>query len=151
MADIEIRFARPADIETIAAHNRAMAKETEKRVLDEDTVLAGTRALMQDHTRGFYLLAELEGRVAGQLMVTFEWSDWRNGAFWWIQSVYVRPPSRGRGVFGALFEYLTTEARSREDICGLRLYAAADNQRAKKTYRALGMQPTRYELFELEF
>jgi len=151
MTAINIRRAVKNDIETIVANNRAMAKETEDRILDEPTVLTGTKSLFDDPQKGFYLLAEQNGRIIGQLMITSEWSDWRNADFWWIQSVYVLPPARKQGVFHKLYDQLMSEAKSRDDICGLRLYTEKGNRSAQATYLALDMQRAKYEMFEVDF
>jgi ribosomal protein S18 acetylase RimI-like enzyme len=146
-----IRHATVADLETIAANNRAMALETEGKELDPATLRRGVAALLGDPGKGFYLLAERADRVAGQLMVTFEWSDWRNGTFWWIQSVYVAPEARRAGVYRALHGRLLAMARETAGVCGIRLYVDAENARAQATYAALGMQRARYDLYEVDF
>ena len=135
MPAISIRRARPADAETIAANNRAMAKETEDKQLDQSTLIPGVNEALSNPQRGFYLLAEKDGRVVGQTLITLEWSDWRNADFWWIQSVYVDP----------------SEAEEDPKVCGLRLYVHRDNQRAQSVYRSLGMNPAHYEMFEVDF
>ena len=135
---IRIRRALPADAGFIVASNAAMALESEGRELDVDAL-------------GFYLVAEVDGRLAGQLLVTFEWSDWRNGMFWWIQSVYVRPEYRRRGVYRALHRYVSEAARAAGNVCGLRLYVAMDNAAAQAVYRDMGMSRTRYYIYESEF
>ena len=112
---------------------------------------AGVQALLDDPAKGIYVIAESDGTPVGQLLITYEWSDWRNGNFWWLQSVYVLEPFRGRGVFRALFEHVQELAKARPDVCGLRLYMDADNSRARQTYHRLGWKPTRYELFEIDF
>ncbi|MBW1809497.1 MAG: GNAT family N-acetyltransferase [Deltaproteobacteria bacterium] len=150
MTAIDIRKAVKDDIETIVANNRAMAKETEDRALDEAMVLAGTRNLFNDPQKGFYLMAEQNGRIVGQLMITSEWSDWRNADIWWIQSVYVLPAARKQGVFRKLYQQLMSEVKSRDDICGLRLYTVKSNRNAQATYLALGMQKAKYEMFEVD-
>ncbi len=127
-----------------------MAKETEHKTLDVDTVNAGVRGLLLRPGYGYYLVAELAERVVGCLLVTFEWSDWRNGLFWWIQSVYVSPEARRRGVFKAMYRTVEARAGESENVCGLRLYVERDNNTAQATYRALGMKKTAYRLFEAE-
>ncbi len=112
-------------------------------------ILAGVRALLGDPAKGLYFIAEIQGTVAGQVMITYEWSDWRNGNIWWLQSVYVRPEFRQRGVFRALFQHLEQSARLQEGVCSLRLYMHAANSRARQSYERLGMKPTRYQVFEL--
>ena len=132
-----------------------MAWETEKRRLDPDRVRQGVAALLGDLAKGTYFLAEMDqnrdGAVAGQLLITYEWSDWRNGNFWWIQSVYVGEEFRGRGVFRALFEHVHKLAKERNDVCGVRLYMDAHNETARRTYQRLGLKRTDYELFEIDF
>ena len=132
-----------------------MAWETEQRRLDISRVQAGVAALLSDSAKGTYFLAETEKEgetvVAGQLLITYEWSDWRNGNFWWIQSVYVSEEFRARGIFGALFDHIQRLARARKDVCGLRLYMDAHNDGARRTYERLGLQPTNYEMFEIDF
>ena len=111
--------------------------------------------MLSDSAKGTYFLAETEKDgatvVAGQLLITYEWSDWRNGNFWWIQSVYVSEGFRARGIFRALFDHIQTLARARKDVCGLRLYMDAHNHGARRTYERLGLQPTNYEMFEIDF
>jgi len=144
----EIRSATPADAETIASFNEAMAVETEGKTLDPATVRAGVRGLFARPEFGFYVVAEDGGRIVGQLMITFEWSDWRNGVFWWIQSVYVRPEFRGRGVYRALHGHVKAMAKNAGSVCGFRLYVEKENAAAQETYRRLGMHETPYVLFE---
>lgn len=148
---IRIRRAAPADAAFIAASNAAMALESEGRTLDAATLRAGVTAVLADASLGFYLLAEIDGQPAGQLMVTFEWSDWRNGLFWWIQSVYVRPEYRRQGVYRALHHYVQSAAKDAGNVCGLRLYVEFDNTAAQAVYRQMGMSPTSYYIYETEF
>jgi len=143
-----IRDATPDDAETLARFAEAMARETEDKTLEAATVRAGIRAVLQDAAKGFHLVAEHEDEVVGALMVTTEWSDWRNGTFWWIQSVYVRPEARRQGVYTALHTYVRQRAANREAVCGLRLYVEASNTDAQATYERLGMTPTTYRLYE---
>jgi len=148
--DIKIREAALADLAAIADFNVRLAQESEDLGLDAARVEAGVTALLKDPAKGIYYVAEVEGAVAGQLMITYEWSDWRNGNMWWIQSVYVRPEFRRAGVFRALFNHVQNLARAREDVCNLRLYAHAENTRAGQSYERLGMTRTKYEVFELD-
>ena len=145
---IHIRAARPGDADTIAAFNIAMAFETEGKQLLPEVIGAGVRRLLADPQLGFYLVAEADGAIAGSLMVTTEWSDWRNGRFWWIQSVYVPAQWRRSGVFRALYGHVTREAAAQPDVCGLRLYVEHENTEAQATYRSLGMRATDYLMFE---
>jgi ribosomal protein S18 acetylase RimI-like enzyme len=144
-----IRRATPADEGVLVAFNTALAWESEEKRLDAALLRAGVRALLADPAKGFYTVAERAGEVVAQTMVTFEWSDWRNGWFWWIQSVYVREDVRHAGIFRSLFQNLKAEAEADPTVIGLRLYVERDNSRAKSTYRALGMCETPYELLEL--
>jgi GNAT superfamily N-acetyltransferase len=145
---IRIRRGSVADLDTIVEFNRAMAVESESKTLDLSTVTAGVRRALEDPTRSVYFLAETNGTVVGQAMVTMEWSDWRNGFFWWIQSVYVDPGSRSRGVFRAIYEHIVAIARQRRDVCGVRLYVHRDNSPAIDVYSRLGMRLTGYLLYE---
>ncbi|MGE5316253.1 MAG: N-acetyltransferase family protein [Acidobacteriota bacterium] len=145
-----IRNAEPRDLATIAEFNIAMAFETEHLVLDRARVTEGVRAVLEDKTKGRYIVAEDNGSVVGQLMVTYEWSDWRNGMFWWVQSVYVEKSCRGRKVFSSLYEHMKEEALA-EGACGIRLYVEEANLVAQQTYRKLGMQLTPYEMMEEDF
>jgi len=147
----QIRLATPADLEFLVAANRAMAHETEHRELDEATVRAGVAAVLARRELGVYWIAEQGGEPAACLLVTTEWSDWRNGLFWWVQSVYVEPEARRRGVFSALYRQVRDAALADPGVCGLRLYVERDNQRAQATYRRLGMAETAYRLMEEEF
>lgn len=148
---IHIRRATLADASAITRFNAAMGKETEDLKLDESRLRAGVEAILRDRTKGFYLLAEVKGKVVGQMMITREWSDWRNGNFWWIQSVYVLPAYRKRGIYRALHEHVAKVAKRRKDICGIRLYVHRRNVRAHKVYKRLGMKKARYVIFEEDF
>ncbi len=148
---MKIRKASPSDAAIITDYNTRMAWETEKRRLNKARVSRGVRGLLKDKAKGMYFVAEEDGKVAGQLLITFEWSDWRNANFWWIQSVYVAPEFRGCGVFRSLYAHVDKLARSRRDVCGLRLYVDDDNIGAKKTYERLGMKESHYKFFEIDF
>lgn len=148
---LEIRDARPEDAGAIADNNAAMAVETEGRALDRDLLDPGVAALLADPAKGRYWVAEADGRIVGQIMITREWSDWRNGTMWWIQSVYVLPDYRRRGVFAALYRHVESLARAADDVCGLRLYVDRDNRRAQQTYLALGMTHPGYQVMETDF
>jgi GNAT superfamily N-acetyltransferase len=149
--NITIRPAQISDKNIIVDFNAAIARETEHVELTRERILAGVETLLLDSSKGFYILAEYGERVVGQTMVTYEWSDWRNGTFWWIQSVYVHPEFRTSGVFTQLFQYIEQEAKRREDVCGLRLYVERHNMRAQKIYEKLGMKKTNYDLYETDF
>ncbi len=147
---LQVRPAGIADAALIASFNARMAEETEHLQLEPSRLLAGVRALLDDPAKGFYTLAELDGQVAGQMMITFEWSDWRNANFWWIQSVYVDPRFRGRGVFRALYRRME-ELSTQSGACGLRLYVERDNLHAQETYRRCGMREAPYLMYEVDF
>lgn len=144
-----LRRATPADEPTVVAFNLALAWETEGKRLRPDVLAAGVRAALADPARGFYTVAaNAAGEVVGQLMVTFEWSDWRNGWFWWVQSVYVRKDARRGGVFRALYREVERQAAADPGVIGIRLYVERENTRARATYRALGMGETTYGMME---
>ena len=142
--------ARPAgaqDLEWLIAGNLALAEETERMRLDEETLRRGIRALLESRAPGRYWVAELDGRVVGQLLITFEWSDWRNRMVWWIQSVFVVPDARGRDVLRTLYNTARREALA-AGAGGLRLYVDTTNLRAQAAYAALGMNGDHYRVFE---
>ena len=146
---IDIREAAPADLHTVVHFNASMALETEHKTLDEAVLEPGVRRALADPGKGRYFLAEIDGVVAGQLMFTLEWSDWRDGWFWWIQSVYVDKAYRRRGVFTALYQHLAQMAAGDDDVCGLRLYVDGDNEAAQQVYDALDMDMTGYRVMEM--
>ena len=148
---MKIRKASTSDTAVIADFNARIAWETERLKLNRARVHRGVVALLKDKSKGIYFVAEEKGVIAGQLLITYEWSDWRNGNFWWIQSVYVAPEFRQQGVFRALFAHVRKLAKGRRDVCGLRLYVDADNARAQRAYKRLGMELSRYEIFEMDF
>lgn len=151
---IRVRDATRADIEALVNGCRALAEETEARALDEEVLRRGVAACFEDQGRGRYLVAhpaDDSGHVQGQLMLTREWSDWRNGWFWWIQSVYVPASSRRRGVYTALHDHVVERARFEPDVCGVRLYVHQRNTDALATYLALRMQRTDYGILEIDF
>jgi len=145
---------RPATIDDaplIARYNQAMACETEHKELDLAILEPGVRAVFEREGHGRYLVAQDEtGLIVGCLLITFEWSDWRNGRFWWIQSVYVHPDHRRRGVFRLLYEAVHRLGAAEGGVCGYRLYVERDNHTAQQTYRSLGMTGTPYLVYETE-
>ncbi len=145
---ITIRAALPSDLETVVEYNRRLAWETESKELSLPKLRAGVAAAQADPQKARYFLAEVDGTVAGQLMLTREWSDWRNGDIWWIQSVYVASDFRRRGVFTALFRHVEQLARSQPDVVGVRLYVEERNHAAQQVYAALGMKPAGYLVLE---
>ena len=149
--DITVAKATSDDVDAIAQFNIAMASETEALALDRSTVHAGVRGVLNASDRGFYLVARSQGKLVGSLMITYEWSDWRNGNLWWIQSVYVTPLSREQGIFGLLYKEVVSLARSADDVRGIRLYVEKDNRNAQAVYQKLGMSETAYRVFETIF
>ena len=145
---ITIRPALPNDAAAIVEFNMAMALETEQKKLDRDTLTDGVQAVFDTPSHGFYVVAESDNKPIGSLLVTSEWSDWRNGLFWWIQSLYVLPQWRQRGVFKALYAFVSDKAASNGTIRGLRLYVETNNTTARACYEKQGMTPSVYILYE---
>ena len=145
---MHIRSATLEDLPTIVEFNRRLALETEAITLSVEILTPGVRAALRDPAKARYFVAEIEGQVVGQLMHTREWSDWRNGDIWWLQSVYVDEPFRRAGVFRALVEYLRQEAQVSPDVVGLRLYVEEHNDRAAATYDRLGLPAAGYVVRE---
>ena len=148
---IIIRNATILDISNIVGFNNAMALETEGKTLDYISLKQGVSEVLSDPSKGFYLIAVFSGTVVGQLMITSEWSDWRNGYFWWIQSVYIKQDHRKRGVYRALNEEVLSLAKNNGNICGIRLYVDRDNTIAQRVYHNLGMSTSNYDMYEIEF
>ena len=144
----KIRAAGDGDVARLRDWAVAMAWETEHKALDPDTVDAGIRAVLAESRRGAYFVAEHDGEAAGTLMLTYEWSDWRNGDWWWIQSVYVAPGHRRQGVYAAMYEHVRATAQARPDVCGLRLYVEHANANAQRTYESLSMADAGYRMYE---
>jgi GNAT superfamily N-acetyltransferase len=149
-ATIRIRAARQDDVSLMARWAEAMAFETEHKQLDPDTVGRGLLLALEDERRGRYFMAEIAGEPVGTLMLTYEWSDWRCGWWWWIQSVYVAPQHRRKGVYRALYAHVLALAKAADDVCGLRLYVERENVNAQRTYEFLGMLDAGYRMFEVE-
>jgi GNAT superfamily N-acetyltransferase len=148
--NFEIRRATVDDIETLVEFNQAMAFETEGKSLTAATLTRGVRAVFDSPGKGWYLIAIHNGVRAGSLLITPEWSDWRNADYWWIQSVYVSPEYRGKGVYTALHRRVEELARHEDGVCGLRLYVDSDNEVARTVYKNLGLVPSRYDLYEID-
>jgi len=145
---IRIRPARQEDVSLMARWAEAMALETEDKPLDAHTVAHGIQRAFDDPHKGRYFMAETGGRPIGTLMLTWEWSDWRDGWWWWIQSVYVEPDFRRRGAYRALYAHVLALAEADPEVRGLRLYVEHENVNARRTYEFLGMQDTHYALYE---
>jgi len=148
---IEIRAATAADVRTLVDFNVAMARESEDKGLDPERLTRGVGELLRHPAEGFYLIVSVDDVPAGSLMVTFEWSDWRAGRFWWIQSVYVAPEYRRQGLYSRLHRAVRELAEVDPAGCGIRLYVERDNAGARRTYEELGMVETAYRLYEEEF
>ena len=152
---LTIRPACDEDVDSIVAFSASMAWETEQRRLDEARLRQGTQSLLNTPALGFFMVAEAEGAegptLVGQLMITYEWSDWRNGVFWWIQSVYVDPAWRRRGVFRRMLEEIMVSAKAAPDVCGVRLYVEQENRTAQTVYQRLGLLPSGYAVYERDF
>ncbi|MEO6809113.1 MAG: GNAT family N-acetyltransferase [Isosphaeraceae bacterium] len=145
---LTIRDARADDLATIVSFNLQLAWETEHKRLDPKVLTRGVEFGLVDPGRLRYWVAEEAGRVVGQTAITREWSDWRGGWLWWLQSVYVAPDHRGQGVFRALYSHVRASARAEPDVIGLRLYVELENARAQRTYQALGMTSGGYQVYE---
>lgn len=150
-SEVHVRAARPGDIDCLVEFNRAMARETEALELDAERLRRGVSEVFEDAHRGRYFIAEVDGRAAATLCLTYEWSDWRAGVFWWIQSVYVAPDARRKGLYRALYEHVLQAAQTAKNVCGIRLYVDADNTGAQAVYAKLGMQHARYHMYEVDF
>lgn len=145
---MNIRLAQNKDTVALVEFNQAMALETEEKELDHDILKSGVEAVFSDEKKGFYVVAEEGNKIIGGLMITFEWSDWRSGWFWWIQSVYILPEFRGQGVYRLLYDFVKNTAAKSENVCGFRLYVEKENLRAQKVYEKLGMKQSYYLMYE---
>lgn len=145
---IRVRTASEADIATIAEFNRGIAMETEKATLDRNQAEVGVRKALQRPDLCRFFVAEIDGQLAGQAMITYEWSDWQAAIRWWIQSVYVHREYRGRGVFDAIYKHIEEEARQEGDVCGIRLYVKPNNHHAISVYERIGMKPLDRVIYE---
>ena len=147
---MNIRKARLEDLDVIVEYNYNLAYETEDKELDKAILTKGVRNIIQDENKGVYHVCEVDGKVVGQIMYTYEWSDWRNGLFIWVQSVYVDKEYRGQGVFRRLYNHVKEMCDKDENICGVRLYVEFENHNAQKTYESLGMEKCNYYMYEYE-
>lgn len=149
--EISIRIGNDRDTSGLVSFNQAMALETEAKELDLKLLTAGVENLLKNSQQGFYVVAEVSSaahvELAGSLMVTYEWSDWRNGHFWWIQSVYIKPDYRRRGIYRRLYQFVK-EMAAAQDVCGFRLYVEKENRVAQQTYEKLGMAESHYVMYE---
>ncbi len=147
---ITIREAKLQDAPTIVQFNINLAKETEDKILDKNTVTKGVTLALENEKYGTYYVAMDGEKVVGQLMHTYEWSDWRAGVFLWIQSVYVQAEYRNQGIFKKLYSHVKNICDTDENVCGIRLYAENNNHTAQATYTKLGMEKCHYDMFEYE-
>ncbi|MDE0123148.1 MAG: GNAT family N-acetyltransferase [Bryobacterales bacterium] len=147
---MRIRRADASDLETVAEFNALLAEESEGLALDRDRLRAGVGAVLRDESLGMYFIAESDTGAAGQLALTYEWSDWRNGMFWWLQSVYVRPEFRRQGILRGLYGHVLNLARER-GVCGIRLYVEKENSTAQRAYKRLGMERAVFHMYEVDF
>lgn len=147
---MKIRRATVEDVNIIAEYNYNLAFETEDKKLNMEILEEGVRNLIKDENKGVYHVCEIDGKVIGQIMYTFEWSDWRNGTFLWVQSVYVNKNYRGKGVFKSLYNHIKSMCDNNDNICGIRLYVERENYIAQKTYSNLGMKECNYHMYEYE-
>ncbi len=145
---MKIRIAQTDDINSLVDFNQKMALETEGKRLDGGTLKSGVEAVFHDEGKGFYVVTEDTGAILGGLMVTFEWSDWRNKWFWWIQSVYIVPEARGKGIYRQMYDFVKARAKDNGNICGFRLYVEKDNSSAQKVYERVGMESSPYLMYE---
>ena len=145
---MNIRQAHQSDAASLIEFNQAMALETEGKQLDSKILESGVNSVFQDEKKGFYVVAESDDKIVGGLMITFEWSDWRNAWFWWIQSVYILPEFRGQGIYRKLYEFVVNKAKEQGNVCGFRLYVERENTRAQKVYEKLGMETSHYLMYE---
>lgn len=143
-----VRRAIKEDIPTIVRFNQAMALETEGITLDTQRLYKGVEFVFENETAGFYIVCEIEGVVKACLMITFEWSDWRNGTFWWIQSVYVKKEYRKLGLYKQMYSFIKTLVEENKEIAGIRLYVDRENVLAQQVYTKLGMAKSNYQMFE---
>ncbi|MEP7036852.1 MAG: GNAT family N-acetyltransferase [Acidobacteriota bacterium] len=145
---MNIRLAKVEDAPDLIEFNQAMALETEGKRLETRILQSGVEAVFNDEKKGFYVVAEEENKIIGGLMITFEWSDWRNSWFWWIQSVYILPEARGRKIYSRLYDFVKNKARENGNVCGFRLYVEKENLTARKVYEKLGMEASHYLMYE---
>jgi ribosomal protein S18 acetylase RimI-like enzyme len=147
---INVRFAIPDDAADIVEFQLKMALETESLTLNPDIVRKGVAAVFEDNSKGKYLVAEYDGEVVSSMMLTTEWSDWRNNTFLWIQSVYVMPDFRKTGIFRKMYEFVKVMVENSPEYAGLRLYVEVNNKKAQEVYNRLGMTGEHYRMFEWE-
>jgi ribosomal protein S18 acetylase RimI-like enzyme len=145
---MNIRTATAKDAASLIEFNQAMALETEGKHLETDVLKNGVEAVFADDKKGFYVVAEQDELIVGGLMVTYEWSDWRNSWFWWIQSVYILPEARGQRIYSQLYDFVKAQANEDGSVCGVRLYVETENAHAQRVYEKVGMKTSHYLMYE---
>ncbi|HBR56307.1 MAG TPA: GNAT family N-acetyltransferase [Blastocatellia bacterium] len=145
---MNIRIAEKSDSPALIEFNQAMALETEGKTLNPEVIRRGVESVFDDAAKGFYVVAEAEGEIIGGLMITYEWSDWRNAWFWWIQSVYILPAARGQRIYSKLYDFVKQRASEKGDVCGFRLYVEKENRHAQRVYEKVGMESSYYQMYE---
>lgn len=146
--EIIIRIAKKEDASALVEFNQAMALETEGKNLDSQILTSGVESVFHDERKGFYVVAEESEKIIGGLMITYEWSDWRDSWFWWIQSVYILPAGRGKKIYSQLYDFVKEKAQESKEVCGIRLYVEKENTHAQKVYEKLGMEASHYLMYE---
>ena len=144
---MNVRLAGREDARHFIEFNKAMALETEAKTLEDPVVEAAVNAIVDDPNKGFYVVAEEDGQIVGGLLITYEWSDWRNAWWWWIQSVFIRPEARGKRVYSQLNEFVRTRAREAGNVFGIRLYVETENIHAQRVYEKVGMERSNYVMY----
>lgn len=144
---MNIRLAKREDAHLFVEFNQAMAFETEDKRLDPKTVESAVNAIFDDENKGFYIVAEESDMILGGLLITYEWSDWRNAWWWWIQSVFIRPEARGKRVYSQLNDFVRAEAKEAGNVYGIRLYVETDNAHARRVYEKVGMEQSNYVMY----
>ena len=147
---MNIRTATREDAHALGSFNQAMALETEGKHLVHEKISNGVGKVFEDQKKGFYVVVENEDQIIGGLMVTYEWSDWRNAWFWWIQSVYILPDERGKKLYSKMYEFVKARAAEQGNVCGFRLYVETENEHAQEVYDAVGMTRSHYLMYEEE-
>ncbi|PAX54100.1 GNAT family N-acetyltransferase [Brunnivagina elsteri] len=142
-----IRKAELEDLSTIVSFNQSLAMEVRGEKLESEIITSGVEAVLKDSNRGFYTLVEIESKIIAIALITFEWSDWRNAWFWWLQDVYVEPSYRQQGIFRSLYMHLKQQAQLAQ-VSGLRLYVYKGNTKAQEVYQRIGMNPSNSLIFE---
>lgn len=148
---LSVRTGQEKDVDALVKFNIALARETEQKQLSAPIVTQGVQMLLKNPQYGFYIVAEIADEVVGCCMVTYEWSDWRCGVFWWIQSVYVKQEFRRQGIFRKLYEFLKDKASHEQNVCGFRLYVMLSNNTGQNTYAGIGMEENPYKFYEESF